>query len=85
MSSASLMLVKRDRLILAASLTTITLLAWAYTIYLARDMQGMDMTMPTMQSSEHGRHPVDVYHVDGDDGGHDDALGQPDGLPVCTC
>ena len=50
MSSASLMLVKRDRLILAASLTTITLLAWAYTIYLARDMQGMDMTMPTMQA-----------------------------------
>lgn len=50
MSSVSEVLVKRDRLVLAASLSTITLLAWVYTIHLARDMQVMDMTMPAMQT-----------------------------------
>ncbi len=43
---------RRDRLVLAASLTALTLLAWAYLVYLAWDMQhmDMDMAMPQMQA-----------------------------------
>jgi predicted metal-binding membrane protein len=45
-------ILRRDRLVLAASLTVLTLLAWAYLLYLAWDMQHMDMemAMPQMQA-----------------------------------
>ena len=41
---------RRDRLIILAGLAVVAALAWAYTIYLASDMQNMDMTMPHMQA-----------------------------------
>lgn len=49
----------RDRLVLAASLAVLTLLAWAYLVYLAWGMEHMDMSdihmdmnmaMPMMRS-----------------------------------
>ncbi|MDA0204140.1 MAG: DUF2182 domain-containing protein [Acidobacteria bacterium] len=45
-------ILRRDRLVLAASLTVLTLLAWAYLLYLAWDMKQMDMemAMPQMQA-----------------------------------
>ena len=50
---------RRDRTIVLAGLTGVAALAWAYTLYLARNMRGMDMgsmpmgpgmSMPQMQS-----------------------------------
>jgi predicted metal-binding membrane protein len=45
-------ILRRDRLAVLSGLTVITLLAWAYLVYLAWDMQhmDMDMAMPQMQS-----------------------------------
>jgi predicted metal-binding membrane protein len=41
-------ILRRDRLVLGASLAVLTLLAWAYLAYLAWDMQHMDMSDPNM-------------------------------------
>lgn len=43
---------RRDRAVVVSGLTVITVLAWAYIVYLAWDMQqmDMDMAMPQMQS-----------------------------------
>jgi hypothetical protein len=43
-------LLKWDRLIVAAGLTGIAVLAWAYMVYLARGMSGMNMAMPQFQT-----------------------------------
>lgn len=45
-------LLKRDRIFVVSGLVAIAALAWAYIIYLARDMQHMDMgmAMPQMQA-----------------------------------
>ena len=45
-------LLKRDRLVIAVGIVGLTALAWAYLVYLARDMGGMDqgMMMAQMQS-----------------------------------
>lgn len=43
---------KRDRVTIGGALAALTLLAWGYTVYLARtmDMSGSDMAMPQMQA-----------------------------------
>ena len=44
---------RRDRVIVGASLTAVVVLAWAYMLYLARGMSSMSangMAMPQMQS-----------------------------------
>jgi predicted metal-binding membrane protein len=43
-------LLRRDRIIVLSGLIGISLLAWAYTVYLAWDMEHMEMAMPQMQA-----------------------------------
>ncbi len=43
-------LLKRDRIVVLSGLVAIIALAWAYTFYLARDMQNMEMAMPRMEA-----------------------------------
>ena len=42
-------LLKRDRLVIAVGIVGLTVLAWAYLVYLARDMGGMDQGMMMAQ------------------------------------
>lgn len=43
---------RKDRIIVLLGLSAVTVLSWIYTVYLARDMKGMEaaMTMPELQS-----------------------------------
>ena len=73
---------KRDRSVVLGGLIGISLVAWAYTGYLAWDMHHMAMTMPQMQ----GWGVVDLlllYLMGRHDGGHDGAFGSADDTDVC--
>ncbi len=52
---ATNLILRRDRLVVASGLLLITGLSWAYLVYLAWDMQRMDMGMAMPQTQAWGR------------------------------
>ena len=48
--------VRRDRAIVITAIVAISVLAWAYTLWLAAHMSMMDMSPPAPAQRRHGRH-----------------------------